>query len=513
MVYNGSSHSQTHSDESSMDYMVPIFRSMRVRSTLFEDLFLSLSQPYKRTDVALRISYGPVIKVHKFALCLSEVMQRRINEAEEGPRRMYDHQHLRIDLPETLRLGPTVQALFLLYLGETVYFPEESVQNALTWFGISKVIREPFENQEFYADYKSQQMRKFKRFAVPYTVHGREFLMDVEGNSRSTRSCHSRNPSQIRLFCSECGTVFTTNEEIDAHDVDPTCPPNRSLKLVSKTNPALECSECGNLFARLFKRSGTSSRLSGASSIPGSARRIYYESIGETLCQRCLPVAAAPSAENHDVGCANNSVGKGLVLDMRVDKCKIENCGMMFVEAPTITEGIYHHTGIAHGLKRHQAYTFRPHPICIVCGLIKGSTNHMMESVGDFLLNVFQCYQAKKKKMNRKPPLARKLPEVSIERDLDTSIWYNRLNIHREGAGAKNKKEDTIPENHVPRPSRQAQQPASQEYLRKRGESRHGPRTEAKESKTTGITKNNVPKTVGKKGSASSGKKKLSKKP
>ncbi|CAG7717228.1 unnamed protein product, partial [Allacma fusca] len=65
------------------------------------------------------------------------------------------------------------------------------------------------------------------------------------------------------------------------------------------------------------------------------------------------------------------------------------------------------------------------------CGLIKGSTNHMMESVGDFLLNVFQCYQAKKKKLNQNPPLARKLPEVSIERDLDTSIWYNRLNIHR----------------------------------------------------------------------------------
>ncbi|CAG7825290.1 unnamed protein product, partial [Allacma fusca] len=159
----------------------------------------------------------------------------------------------------TLRLVPTVQVLFLLYLGKSVYCPGESVKDALTWFGISRVIKAPFEDQEFFEDptchpkgsLKFISKGRFDLFVVPYTMDGRDFLMDVEGNSRSARSIIPRNPSLIQLYCSKCGAVFTTNDEICAHDDDPTCPPKRSLKLISKGHPVLDCTSCGNLFTRL----------------------------------------------------------------------------------------------------------------------------------------------------------------------------------------------------------------------------------------------------------------------
>ncbi|CAG7717274.1 unnamed protein product, partial [Allacma fusca] len=56
-----------------------------------EDLFFSLNQPDRRTDVALVMSYGPIIKVHKFVLSLSEEMRRKIQYAEDDHRkRMFD---------------------------------------------------------------------------------------------------------------------------------------------------------------------------------------------------------------------------------------------------------------------------------------------------------------------------------------------------------------------------------------------------------------------------------------
>ncbi|CAG7631284.1 unnamed protein product [Allacma fusca] len=131
------------------------------------------------------MSYGPTIKVHKFVLNLSEEMRLKIQYAKDGyPKRMFDRQNRWIDLPETLRFVPTVQVLFLLYLGKSVYCPGESIKDALAWFSVSRVIKVPFENNKFFEDptchpkgsLKLISKNRFERLVVPYAMERRAFL-------------------------------------------------------------------------------------------------------------------------------------------------------------------------------------------------------------------------------------------------------------------------------------------------------------------------------------------------